>query len=302
MSARPIWTLVLFPGALGDLLCCWPALDGLLAAGHAVTLVARADAAEVLPADALRACSIERREIVELFTDAPLTEAAREFFGRFDRIDSFTGAGRSAFAERLAAAAGRPVSVHPFRGMRRGEHAAAYFARCLGIAPRVRVLPVRGDAAAWAAALWDQHRLGNRVLALHPGSGGVAKNWDGMAEVAHAWRHGGGRVLALLGPAEIERNTSVPADIVVAGEPLARVAAVVRRAHRFLGNDSGISHLAALVGAAALVLFGDTDPAAWAPRGDRVRVLRGDAPCGTCGPGRFCTHRLSVATVVAALA
>lgn len=302
MSARAVRTLVLFPGALGDLLCCWPALDGLIAAGHAVTLAARTDAAEVLPADGLRRCSIERREIVELFASDPLTDAARGFFGGFDRIDSFTGAGQAAFAERLAAAAGRPVSVHPFRGMRPDEHATVYFARCLGIAPRLRVLPVRDDAAAWTAALWNRQRLGDRVLALHPGSGGAAKNWDGMAEVVHAWRHGGGRVLALLGPAEIERRTSVPADVVVAGEPLARVAAVVRRAHRFLGNDSGISHLAGLVGAAALVLFGDTDPAVWAPRGDHVRVLRGEAPCGACGPGRFCTHRLSVAAVVAALA
>ncbi|MFN8640815.1 MAG: glycosyltransferase family 9 protein [Candidatus Binatia bacterium] len=77
----------------------------------------------------------------------------------------------------------------------------------------------------------------------------------------------------------------MPADLVVAGEPLARVAALLARAHRYLGNDSGISHLAGLVGARAVVIFGDTDPAVWAPAGATVRVLRAALPCAACGAG-----------------
>jgi len=45
------------------------------------------------------------------------------------------------------------------------------------------------------------------------------------------------------------------------------------RARVYIGNDSGISHLAAAVGTPVLALFGPTDPAVWAPRGRRVRVL-----------------------------
>ena len=297
-------TLVLFPGALGDLLCCWPALDGLIAAGHALTLAARSDAAGVFPTDAPRTCSIERREIAELFANGPLTDATRRFFAGFDRVDSFTGAALAAFAERLASAAGRSVSVHPFRGMRPGEHATAYFARCLDVAPRFRALPISDEAAAWAASLWSRHRLGDRVLALHPGSGGVAKNWEGMADAACRWRRSGGQVVALLGPAEIERGATVPpnaADVMIVGEPLTRVAAALRRAHRYLGNDSGVSHLAGVIDVPAVVLFGDSDPATWAPSGPRVRVQRGTPGCTACGPARFCIHRLSVATVLAAL-
>jgi hypothetical protein len=293
---------VLFPGALGDLLCCWPALDGLIAAGHAVTLAARADAAEVLPAEVLRTCAYDRPEISELFASGPITPTARRFFGGFDRIDSFTGAGDVTVAERLGAAAGRPVSVHPFRHIQASEHATAYFARCLGATPRFRVLPVRDEAAAWATSLWTRQRLGDRVLALHPGSGSPAKNWEGMAEVAQAWRHWGGSVISILGPAELERGTTVAGDVAAAGEPLAHVAAILRRAQRYLGNDSGISHLAGLLDTTTVAVFGDTDPATWAPSGRRVRVLRGDASCAGCGPGRFCTHRLSVARVLAALA
>ncbi len=302
MNPAPIKALVLFPGALGDLLCCWPALAALRATGHSVVLAARSDAAEVLPPAAVTICSIDRREVADLFASGPLARASRELFAGFDRIDSFTGAGDPHVAARLADAAGRPTAVHAFRGMRAGEHASAYYARCLGVTPRPDLLPVRDEAAAWAETLWRRHRLDERVLVIHAGSGGVAKNWEGMADVARDWRRAGGRVVALIGPAEIERDATVSADVVVAGEPLAHVAAVVRRADRYLGNDSGISHLAGLLGAAALVLFADTDPATWAPSGPRARVLRAGPICAECGPGTFCAHRLSVTTVLAALA
>ena len=41
-----------------------------------------------------------------------------------------------------------------------------------------------------------------------------------------------------------------------------------------MGNDSGISHLAAAFGAPVVALFGPTDPAVWRPIGPGVRALR----------------------------
>lgn len=301
MKAHPGTALILFPGAIGDLLCCWPALDALHASGHRLTLAARPDAAAALASAGLRIESIDRREVADLFASGPLAPETTAFFSQFARVDSFTGAAEPAFAGRLAKAAGHAVSVHPFRGMPPGEHAVAYYARCLAVVPRLRLLPVPDDATAWAAALWATLGLGTRALAIHPGSGSVAKNWGGMAALADAWRREGGRVVALLGPAERERGTVIPADAVVADEPLARVAAAARRAHRYLGNDSGVSHLAGMVGADALVLFADSDPVTWASPGPRVRVLRGLATCDRCGAGRFCIHRLSIDAVRAAL-
>ena len=42
------------------------------------------------------------------------------------------------------------------------------------------------------------------------------------------------------------------------------------QARVYIGNDSGISHLAAAVGTPTIVLFGPTNPAVWAPRGSHV--------------------------------
>jgi ADP-heptose:LPS heptosyltransferase len=111
-------------------------------------------------------------------------------------------------------------------------------------------------------------------LAVHPGSGARAKNWpvDRFAEAARRlsparpW-------LLILGPAE---NDVVPPPGAVLGRglPLRRLGAVLARAGLFLGNDSGVAHLAAACGTRTLVLFGPTDPAQWAPVGTAVRTVR----------------------------
>jgi ADP-heptose:LPS heptosyltransferase len=47
-------------------------------------------------------------------------------------------------------------------------------------------------------------------------------------------------------------------------------------ARAYVGNDAGITHLAAAVGTPVVAIFGPTDPGLWAPRGPRVRIVAGD--------------------------
>jgi len=51
----------------------------------------------------------------------------------------------------------------------------------------------------------------------------------------------------------------------------------------YIGNDSGITHLAAAAGAPVAALFGPTDPAIWAPRGPRFASLRPLEPASRSG-------------------
>ena len=55
------------------------------------------------------------------------------------------------------------------------------------------------------------------------------------------------------------------------------------------------------IGARGVAVFGPTDPLQWRPLGEGIRVLHAPQPCRRCGADRFCTHRLAVADVVAAL-
>jgi ADP-heptose:LPS heptosyltransferase len=57
---------------------------------------------------------------------------------------------------------------------------------------------------------------------------------------------------------------------------LQSLAVILRQSRLYLGNDSGISHLAAAAGAPSVVLFGPSNPCVWRPVGPNVRVLQGN--------------------------
>jgi len=52
------------------------------------------------------------------------------------------------------------------------------------------------------------------------------------------------------------------------------LAGVLQRCSAFIGNDAGVTHLAAALGVPTLAIFGPTEPARWAPLGRHVRVVR----------------------------
>ena len=57
-------------------------------------------------------------------------------------------------------------------------------------------------------------------------------------------------------------------------DDLGELADGLAGARVYIGNDSGITHLAGAVGTPTVALFGPTDPEVWAPRGERVRCVR----------------------------
>jgi ADP-heptose:LPS heptosyltransferase len=89
--------------------------------------------------------------------------------------------------------------------------------------------------------------------------------------------------LLLQGPADeevVERLFSHLSrrPIVLRGLPLRLLAGVLSQIELFLGHDSGVTHLAALLETPTVALFGPTDPARWAPRGPAVTVIS-ENPC-----------------------
>ena len=126
------------------------------------------------------------------------------------------------------------------------------------------------------------------VIAIHPGSGSARKNWalENWTKLGR-WmkaRRPGVRLLLIGGEADGPQLDRLAADwrdadaLVARDLALPHLAAVLARCHLFLGHDSGISHLAASVGARCVLLFGPTDPAIWAPPNAGVHVI--EAPLG----------------------
>ena len=73
-------------------------------------------------------------------------------------------------------------------------------------------------------------------------------------------------------------RSCVNPPIVLKGLDLLAVAGVLAQARLFVGQDSGVTHMAGLMGVRTVALFGPTDPARWAPRGAHVTVVQG-TPC-----------------------
>jgi len=61
---------------------------------------------------------------------------------------------------------------------------------------------------------------------------------------------------------------------VVTNPTLPELAWYLNHAQAYVGNDSGVSHLAGIVGARGTVFFGPTDPQVWRPLGTTLAVRR----------------------------
>ncbi len=288
--------MVFRPGALGDTLLAFPALAGLRRAFPAARLSVVGNApALALARDAGLADEVASFDLphwAELFAEEGIRSA--------EARQALEGVGLAVLwlrdSEGLAArnlrALGIPAIVsapgRPLEGAR--LHAAEYLlgtlasiigADILASAP-VPMLAPSAEARAWAEGEWARRGLvGKSVLALHPGSGGHAKCWlpERFAALAERFIGAGWRVLVIEGPADglaaSQTLALLPADAAqgAAGLTLPQLAGLLARATLCVGNDSGVTHLSAMLGMPTLALFGPTDPAVWGPRGPRVRVV-----------------------------
>ena len=124
----------------------------------------------------------------------------------------------------------------------------------------------------------------HKPVVIHPGSGGAHKRWhlDNFLSVARILAKEGVEVVFLFGPAEAERfSEPAIAQIRTTGKlltnlSLAEVLGVLGCSRGYIGNDSGITHLAAAVGIRTVVVFGPTAPAIYGPLGPAVTILQSD--------------------------
>lgn len=163
------------------------------------------------------------------------------------------------------------------RGGRRPGHRLAHLAEVLGLAPPP--LPVAWWDVADAAALPP---LPEHFLALGPTANWSYKVWPPERFVALA-RTIELPVIVLGGPGGAEAAMAAPVLVALPGATdlvgrltLPQAAALLSRATLYVGNDSGLMHLAAAAGAPTVGLFGPTSADEYAPSGPRARAVLAD--------------------------
>jgi heptosyltransferase-3 len=282
MAGRAV---VLFPGSLGDFLCALPALRAISRLSpQGVEFIGREGLFEIAQQLSFirKTVSIDAGYFASLFTlHTTMKSEVFSFFSSASYIFSWFGHAHPEVRANLEKIAPGHVRSFDFFVGQDDCHASAYYLRCIGVEEsRCSSLTLRKKDEHWLDHYWVAcgWPASSKVLVVQPGSGGRKKRWevDGFRAVTHWWRekprH---QVLILLGPAEDQEETLWrQCGKVEKNLSIWQVAALLSRATVYLGNDSGISHLAGAVGARGVVLFGPTCPRHWRPLGGALSVLQ----------------------------
>jgi heptosyltransferase-3 len=246
--------LLIRPGAIGDCIVSFPALQYLRTEytevwtpTPVVPLIQFADQVSSLSSTGLDLFGIEGLRV---------PDSLIERLSSFDEIVSWYGANRPEFRSALSRLCRRCVFFEALPRTGTSEHATDFYAQQVG-APFGLIPSIRTDQVA-----------GRQSVVIHPFSGSARKNWP-LARFQAFSKGLESEVEWIAGPEEDLRATR-------RFDNLLELATWIRGARLYVGNDSGITHLAAATGVGTLALFGPTAPDVWAPRGNNVTVLAHD--------------------------
>ncbi len=286
-SPRPPRLLVLRGGALGDFIVTLPVLSALRNRwpnAH-IELIGYPHVAELARIGGLvdAVGSLHGAGIARFFGLRPqFPDEQRAYIRSFDIVFNFFHDPDDTVRTNLESAGARHVvSGSP---LVRDLHAVDHLLKPL------ESLAIYEAGAIPALALPQAERAAGRerlhaaaaspAWIIHPGSGSPQKNWPigRFIDTARRLKNAGRSAVFLVGEADeqvreaLARNA--PDFSRMEGLSVCEAAQTLSAAAGYLGNDSGISHLAAALGAPTVALFGPTDPALWAPRGPHVTILR----------------------------
>lgn len=244
--------LVIRPGAIGDLIVSLPALEHLHC--HYLEVWTTAQTVPLVQfANRVRAISSTGLDLLGV------TEPPRSLLDQlrgFDSIVSWYGANRPEFRDAVADLPFTFLSALPAQDC--PLHATDFYldqvGAPLGAVPRIDVSATRDHYAV-----------------IHPFSGSPRKNWP-----LPKFRDFAARLPMPVRWCAGEDDPPLPDAVRIPN--LYDLAQFLAGAALYIGNDSGITHLAAAVGAPTLAIFVSSNPAVWAPRGAHVRVVQSRSP------------------------
>lgn len=129
--------------------------------------------------------------------------------------------------------------------------------------------------------------MGWPTVLLHPGAGGRWKRWPigHFLSLADRLARAGLAVRWSCGPADDDLREALLAEPERPGElwpdlGLDDYAALLARCNLLVSADTGVAHLATLLGVPQVALFGPTDPRRWTPLGGQAAVIQSPDLCG----------------------
>ena len=285
--------VVIHPGALGDVLLAVPAMIRLRVQypQHQLVLCAKSPVAQVLFAcgviDAWM--SVEGSACADMFNpDASIKGELKDWLSCCDCAIAWLQDEKGNLSAALRkAGAGRTIVASPFSVGLKATHQSDRFCEIAQVSPvpGVSFKPLRLPGEMHALGLVCLEKAGmsddQPFVAVHPGSGSPHKSVavTTMATMIMKLQDEGFSSVVIQGPAD-EKSVynllhDIPFPVPVLRElGLPTLGGVLLHAGLFVGHDSGVSHLAALLGVRTIAIFGPTNPDRWAPLGSHVTVIQ----------------------------
>jgi heptosyltransferase III len=286
---------IIRPAALGDTLMLMPSLRALRQ-GVETTLVGRRPGIDFLAPYVHRVMDYESQGWHTLFMDQEETVSSISLPSA-DLVALFHADPEGRIAARLQRLLpGSRLRVFPgFPPADEETHVALYLADCLETSG-CPIKPEQAFEAALRSPLLRQANVGEVFhpsrankeegrAVFHPGSGGRRKNLPPRfwLDFIRCFRGSSSLPLTLLlGPAEEEllsffraRLHRTETEILFCPEK-ENLMSLLSQSRLYAGHDSGITHLAAMLGAPTLAFFTSTSVIQWRPLGPKVRIIEGE--------------------------
>ncbi len=278
--------MVIRPGALGDTLMLLPSFLALSSHIEA-TFVGRQPGLDFIRPHVKNALNMEGHGWHRLFLDSQ--ENIRLPVSDVDRTVAFLPDENGVIGRNLQSAFPQG-SVFVFPSLPSTEekiHAAAHIAHCLKNAG----LPVDSESALDEIMRYRPGGGGLQKafptkLVCHPGSGSRNKNhpvdfWLDLLGFMKKDSHFGGLDFHILvGPAEenllafFQNSPLTSSCKIVCCPDREYLLRLFEETALYIGHDSGVTHLSAMVGVPTIALFRKTDPIRWRPLGPYVRIIK----------------------------
>ena len=308
VSQRTI--LVIHPGWLGDVLLSLGALTAIRACSphHAIVLLAGSEVGQLLVHCGVidQSLPIESSQLSALFTgEEQLLDDQLEVFRRCDLVVGWLS-DQTGLLRRTMQELGIPRVILQSPASTEGPHQSERFIQTLqGEFPAEARPPLRIQLSEQVLQSGvDALRaigIGQRVplIICHPGSGSRHKcvRADTWSTLIRGCRARQLMPVVVLGPADDQAEAAIQAQglpelPILRPRSITMLAAILAQAQGYIGHDSGVSHLAALLGVPTVAMFGPTDEQRWAPRGVHVTVVRGEnCTCVNWDAVRACTEK-----------
>ncbi len=245
--------LLIRPGGIGDCITTFPAMEALR--GSYTEIWTNPACIPLIDfADCIR-CATARGILLLRFEDAETIQQIEVELRRFDRVVSWYGKGMSAVEKALSSVHPDVRFVPPLPDRNSSIHAIDFHLASLGIA--------NGHSVPRVPYQWQGD---GGFVAFQPFSSAPYKEWPLERFLDLETRFAGfGGVKWLVHPKRLPFAGEVEGELVTGG--LDKVGEILARATLYVGNDTGISHLAAAIGVPSIVLFPREKSEVWAPRG-----------------------------------